>query len=576
LNSNRKNGIGIGIGLLIALLIFLTYYLRPLAIIHGPLWFFVRAPLSWILPTLVAIVLSLPIFIFGGRRYGRLKGAGNYVTRTYLGWGFGTYVATGFIAWLIFGLWLVPNWMAKANYDHYSYTQITQLPQRGEVRIMPKDVAENISNSSYQTSGYSLHNAHVILDPRTKKLEWTFEQGPSSFGTTYFGNSKGIVMVDAGQSERGFQEIDKKFKFGPSMKISDSVNWQFRKRHYFGIPTKAVAIVTQQGEPEYVLPWLTLKGTFLKHAEIGGVMVFHPNGQIDDLSPAEAAKRSDIVATGRIIPEELARAIQDSYAYKSGVWNVMFKHQDQTQIADDSATENHMPYLMAFREKGESRLSWVSVAEPRGRATATNAIFLTDAITGKTRVWRAPKLGNGTTEPLTGPNKALQIVKQQPIPGIIYAQAAGEQGRYQAVEPRPVFIDGQLRFLVSIIGSSSPQRVEKSVIVDAEKSAVIAVFNHDSDPRADDKLRTYLNTGKLDPSASVTPSEIGQGVGNGTGTQNGNGTSTTPTPVLTGKAAQQIAAILNHMNRAQKELDQTKAQLSELQATLASQGKTGR
>ena len=77
-------------------------------------------------------------------------------------------------------------------------------------------------------------------------------------------------------------------------------------------------------------------------------------------------------------------------------------------------------------------------------------------------------------------------------------------GASSVVEPRPVFIDGRLVFLVSIIPESA-NSVTKSVIVDAARNKVTAIFNHDTDPNADQALLTYLETGVLPGSAALTP-----------------------------------------------------------------------
>ena len=71
--------------------------------------------------------------------------------------------------------------------------------------------------------------------------------------------------------------------------------------------------------------------------------------------------------------------MHDAYAYKNGVWNKLFIHEEQTQISDTDV--NPQPYLIDFGERGAK---WVTVAEPYGRAFAVNAIFLTDAVTGRT------------------------------------------------------------------------------------------------------------------------------------------------------------------------------------------------
>ena len=84
-------------------------------------------------------------------------------------------------------------------------------------------------------------------------------------------------------------------------------------------------------------------------------MVFHPDGRIEDLSLAEAEHSPEIVASGRIFPEGLARRVQESYRYKHGFRNTAFTHRDQIQIDDVPGSGSTMPFMMAFR-RGEDPL----------------------------------------------------------------------------------------------------------------------------------------------------------------------------------------------------------------------------
>ncbi len=156
-----------------------------------------------------------------------------------------------------------------------------------------------------------------------------------------------------------------------------------------------------------------------------------------------------------------------------------------------------------------------------------NAIFLTDSVTGSTEIWRVP--GN---QSLNGNRRAIQTVRSVSIPGIVFSDdALGAEdgssadaprvpdaggGRFRVVEPRPVFAGGRLVYLISIIPESA-NSVSKSVIVDAARNKVVAIFNNDTDPGADAKTLRYLATGELatgsapDGSGAGPPSPAPQG-----------------------------------------------------------------
>jgi hypothetical protein len=105
----------------------------------------------------------------------------------------------------------------------------------------------------------------------------------------------------------------------------------------------------------------------------------------------------------------------------------------------------------------------------------------------------------------TGNSKALDIVRALSMPGITFASWAAEDaaGKFEAIEPRPVIIDGRLRFMISVVPTSETT-VTKTVIVDARSNRAVAVFNHDTDPEADRKLKSYLQDGTLPETEAAT------------------------------------------------------------------------
>ena len=227
---------------------------------------------------------------------------------------------------------------------------------------------------------------------------------------------------------------------------------------------------------------------------LGGVFVVAPDGKIEDLEPEEAARRPELARTGRIFPDTQARRIQDAYQYKGGLWNAWFVHEDQTRITDTEI--NRQPYLVDFGEDGLGT-QWVTVAEPYGRAFAASAIFLTDATTGRTRIWRVPARTS-----LSGNRRAIQAVKAVSIPGIDFGDETPGSGNFRVVEPRPVFVDGRLVYLTSIIPNSA-NAVSKTVIVDAETNKLVAIFDNDRDPQAEEKTLRYIETGEVPDEAAA-------------------------------------------------------------------------
>jgi hypothetical protein len=71
-----------------------------------------------------------------------------------------------------------------------------------------------------------------------------------------------------------------------------------------------------------------------------------------------------------------------------------------------------------------------------------------------------------------------------------------------------VFVRDRLQYLVSVIPENG-NSVSKSVVVDAARNKVVAIFDNDTDPSADEATLRYLATGELDRTA-VPGQESGQ------------------------------------------------------------------
>jgi hypothetical protein len=202
-----------------------------------------------------------------------------------------------------------------------------------------------------------------------------------------------------------------------------------------------------------------------------------------------------------------------------------------------------------FGDKSLGR-QWVTVAEPYGRAFAASAIFLTDAVTGKTRIWRVPR-----NQSLSGNVRALQTVRTVAIPGVDFGNEAGASGNFRVVEPRPVFVAGNLVYLASIIPNSA-NAVSKTVVVDAATNKLVAIFNNDTDPQAEAKTRRYIETGAV-PDGATVPGSTAATPDATTATTPGTSTTgggATTTPATTTTPGGDVERRLDDVIRRQREL----------------------
>ncbi len=423
---------------------------------------------------------------------------------------------------------------------------------------MPREVAEVNASSAFNSPTETLTNFRIV---NTKNgLAWTALRTPQGVFRVFTKKSQGLVELDAEQTARSLRYIDGELETAPGLQITDNLRWQLLKRRFLVSLEEPVGIETDDG-PRILVPYLEYKGILIRRPVLGGVFVVAPDGTIEDLEPEEAARRPDLARTGRIFPDTQARRVQDAYQYKRGLWNAWFVHEDQTRITDTEI--NRQPYLVDFGDDGLG-LQWVTVAEPYGRAFAASAIFLTDAVTGRTRIWRVPARTS-----LSGNRRAIQAVKAVSIPGIDFGDETPGSGNFRVVEPRPVFVEGRLVYLSSIIPNSA-NAVSKTVIVNAETNKLVAIFSNDRDAQAEEKTLRYIETGDVPDDAEVsgdaTPSEPPATAGTtttpGATTTTPPGTTTTPS----GGTAKRIDDILRRQRELVEELERLREAVREQDA----------
>lgn len=459
------------------------WLVRP--IWHGLAMFFWTAPLVWTAP--VALLAAGALLLRRSQRSWRtLEDLSSGVRPP--SWLL-AFPALAFVAF-IFGAALQGPLVGRAIVKATSYEAIDGLPPGGIVRLVPREVAEQNASSAFNSPTETLTNFRIVNTPRG--LVWTALRTPQGAFRIFSKKSQGLVELDAENTARSLRQIDAELQVAPGLQITDNLRWRLLKRRFLISLEEPVGIPTPRG-PRIVVPYLEYKGLLVRRPVLGGVFVVAPDGTIEDLEPAEAARRPELAISGRIFPDTQARRVQDAFQYKRGIWNAWFVHEDQTRIEDTEV--NRQPYLVDFGADGLGP-QWVTVAEPFGRAFAATAIFLTDAVTGRTRIWRVPRRTS-----LSGNRRALQAVRTVAIPGVDFGDASGASGNFHVVEPRPVFVSGRVVYLASIIPNSA-NAVSKTVVVDAETNKLVAIFDNDRDPQAEEKTRRYIETGEVPAEAA--------------------------------------------------------------------------
>jgi len=488
------------------------WLVRP--IWHGLAMFAWTEPIVWLAPLLLLIA--------GGVLLRRSQRSWTTLEDLRSGVRPPTYLfAFPVLAFMVFVLGAALNapLVGKAIVDNTNYESIPGLPAGGSVRLVPREVAEANASSAFNSPTETLTNFRIVNTE--DGLVWTALRTPQGAFRIFSKKSQGIVELDAEQTARSLRQVDAGLQVAPGLQITDNLRWRLLKERFLIKLEEPVGIETSRG-PRIMVPYLEYKGLLIRRPVLGGVFVVAPDGGIEDLEPEEAARRPELARTGRIFPDTQARRIQEAFQYKRGVWNAWFVHEDQTRITDTET--NRQPYLVDFGATGLGP-QWVTVAEPYGRAFAASAIFLTDAITGRTRIWRVPRRTS-----LSGNRRALQAVRAVSIPGIDFGDGTPGSGNFRVVEPRPVFVEGHVVYLTSIIPNTA-NAVSKTVVVDAETNKLVAIFDNDRDQQAEAKTMAYIKTGAIPedaaaPGAAGTTDTTAPSTGTGTGT--GGATTTTP------------------------------------------------
>jgi hypothetical protein len=497
---------------LVALVV--LWLVRP--IWHGLAMFFWTEPLVWLAPLLL-LGAGAWLLRRSQRSWTTLEDLRSGVRPpTYLF----AFPALAFFVF-VFAAALNGPLVGKAIVDNTEYDAIAGLPAGGKVRLVPREVAEVNASSAFNSPTETLTNFRIVNTDRG--LQWTALRTPQGAFRIFSKKSQGIVELPAEQTARQLRYVDAELQVAPGLQITDNLRWRLLKKHFLINLEEPVGIDTPDGA-RLLVPYLEYKGLLIRRPVLGGVFVVAPDGTIEDLEPEEAARRPELAQTGRIFSDTQARRIQDAYQYKGGIWNAWFVHENQTRITDTET--NRQPYLVDFTSAGLG-MQWVTVAEPYGRAFAASAIFLTDATTGKTRIWRVP-----ARKSLSGNRRALQAVRAVSIPGIDYGDSspgATGSGNFRVVEPRPVFVKGRLVYLTSIIPKES-NAVTKTVVVDAETNQLVAIFDNDRNAtQAAAQTLRYIATGEVPAEAAAsgaTSPDAEQGEEPGTTTT--PATTTTP------------------------------------------------
>lgn len=347
------------------------------------------------------------------------------------------------------------TFLKNTLFQTLDYVPINALENSTTFRYLPLQVVERISRDRYQEPTHRLLDYQpLIIDD---SFAWVTPRTPDGFINTWRLRASGLMIIlDDGTTNL----VDDTIKYTEGQRMHHNIRWQLQKDQYF-IDLPEFMYIPHGDSIYLVAPYLKWRFSFpVRYPELAGVYVVEAEGAIHHYTPEEAQRLPFIQ---RILPESLARLYAKSYALKHGILNYLFFHEDQVEVID-IGPKNQQPYLLPTEEG----LMWFTATEPYGEAYGVYKIFITDSLTGETRI-----LELDIDSMLLGPQRSLSYVRRT-NPEISWFEEETRTGTFVILEPRPLIIKGNLYWLTSITTRDHAE-ISYTSLVNASTREVIRV-----------------------------------------------------------------------------------------------------
>jgi len=377
-------------------------------------------------------------------------------------------LAFGFL--LVVGLVITLFATPRIPLDDIDYEMVQALPQSTQPRLLPRTSVDD--DPDFQDA----KEIHLARNPETGELLWTGEWQSAFLG----GPSSGVSLKNLNDIRGSSAILRSGFDHSVAGNGPGTLKWQSKWDHPFSRIQYPVLVPSTGPEPAFaVAPYVGFQGFPFKTPYFKGVLVYHEDGTLEDLTPEEAAERPELVRSGRIYPEALARAEAESVADDLG-----------GEIKD--AEGNKQPFLTSI---DENTTDWVTVVNGEGANGGVKAVLLQDSSTGHMQVWE-PKEG----EELVSTRYVIDSARALPLQWEATRCCDSEGDSYtvklrEVVEPRLAFKDGKPYYLVTVAPTDElalSRQVEYTLLIDATTGETLKKFDHVNDPNADRDLTNFF------------------------------------------------------------------------------------
>jgi hypothetical protein len=388
--------------------------------------------------------------------------------------------------------------------DSIEAQEIEEMPDTTGVRYLPYEVAARFGQNTQDDSTLVLGDFEP-LDNEEGGIDWVAPREPNGLWNSFINNQDGVMVI---KPDGSAELVSQEFKRGEGMALHRNVAWQLKRERFFVHHTNQYYVL-HDGELLGLVPYISYKFSFpVMVPQWGGVMVVHPDGEIEDLSPEEAITDGRFEGE-RLYPEQLARKVGDVWKYRNGYWNTWSAHEDEAVIPKIGTTEeaksskgssanqvstNQMPFLIPTEEGPQ----WFLAAEPYGGSFSMYRAIYINAHDGEVTYFR-PDTGSA----LIGVNKGLDYARAT-FPNYQWGRNA------ILLEPRPIVKDETLYWMATITNADTAG-VNKTVMVNSAEQGEVTVLESYEDVMAfvegEDTGRTVEVEGDGPSGASGEPSE---------------------------------------------------------------------
>jgi len=355
--------------------------------------------------------------------------------------------------------------------DSIEAEEIEAMPDTTGLRFLPYDVAVRFGLNTQDEPTLVLGDFEP-LDNGRAGIDWVAPREPNGLWNSMVNNQDGVMVI---QPDGSAEIVNQEFKRGEGMALYRNVGWQLKREKFFAQHTNQYYILDGE-ELLGIVPYISYRFSFpVMVPRWGGVLVVHPDGEIENLSPEEAIKDGRFEGE-RLYPEQLARKVGDVWKYRNGYWNTWFAHKNEALIPQISPPEeqdaldqqpttrqgtstNQMPFLIPTRGGPQ----WFLAAEPYGGSFSMYQGIYVDGHSGEVSYFR-PDTGSA----LIGVNKALDYA-QATFPNYQWGQNA------VILEPRPVVKDKTLYWMATITNADRAG-VNQTVMVNASEQGKVTVL----------------------------------------------------------------------------------------------------